>query len=72
MREGMRRLVMAIRWLSVLWLIGWALYIAFVPERVSDLLGDLLIELAFVLGPGFGGIAVAWILEGFVQKSGPK
>jgi hypothetical protein len=40
MREKVRRLATAIRSLSIIWLIGWTLYVVFDPVQLGPSLGS--------------------------------
>jgi hypothetical protein len=64
MREGVRRLVAAIRILSYLWLAGCVVIAVIHWDSAEERL-MLAGNTALAMLPGFAGLGLAWILDGF-------
>lgn len=67
MREGLRRLAIAVRWLSFVWLGGWIVYLALSDQRVFVPDSSLILG-AVILVPGIVGLLVAWALDRIAAK----
>jgi hypothetical protein len=68
MREGVRRLAVAIRWASILWIGGVVIaYLAFDGDLADAAVSDIVGGLIFMLLPGVLGLGLAWVLGGFAQ-----
>ena len=69
MRKGVRQLIVVTRVLSYLWLAG-CVVVAVVywdsPDKPLMKLGMVALSML----PGFGGLGLAWILEGFFRPDG--
>ena len=55
--------VVTLRVLAVVWLIGWAVYVAFWAEDRVSSPGDLVIALGILLIPAAVAFTVAWAIE---------
>lgn len=69
MREGLKRLSLAIKILSWVWIVGWLAYfyavrIAYGPEGTS------MIVRLLIASPGLIGLVVAWKLGDFAKSDG--
>lgn len=66
MREGVRRLIVAIKVVSYLWLAGCVVACV---VRWDSPEGPLIKSAmaAFAMLPGFAGLGLAWILQGFAR-----
>lgn len=60
---GGHRLATVVRCLSVLWVIGWALYVPFGPHQFGYSMREWVLTLIFVLAPFIIGFGWAWILD---------
>ncbi len=73
MREGIRRLGLAVAWISWAWLAGVAVF-AFYREWNDREVGNWLDEFLFnglLALPAILGLILAWVLEGFAKSDAP-
>ena len=66
MDKQRHRLSESLNWLAALWLVGWALYVAFLKERPTFSTGQTMVELAVLLIPAALAYAVSWALDRYV------
>ena len=69
MREGVRRLTIALRWLSFAWLGGGFIYFSLRNEPLGHDLGSSVLTGAAIFAPGVIGLFVGWWLEDFADRS---
>jgi hypothetical protein len=68
MREGVRRLSVAVWWLSVLWLGGSIIYITFNDEPMGHDLSSSVVAKGMIVAPGLIGLIAGWVLEAYAEK----
>lgn len=75
MREGIRRLSVALYWLGWLWLIGWGAYFTWEWWTMDVGQNTPAIGRLLIAAPALIPIVLAWILEGFAvpdDKNGSR
>ena len=64
----MRRIAVAVRWLSFAWLAGWIIYLPFSKEPLGHDLGSSILTGLAIFAPGVIGLAVGLWLDEFADK----
>ena len=72
MREGIRRLTVAIWVLGWVW-IGGVVLIGLMSDEFQDATwAERLLVGALLLAPGYAALGIAWLLDGFAKPDSPQ
>jgi hypothetical protein len=70
MRENLGRAAVAVRWLSLFWPVGAAVYAVFGAESYVNT-GAMLTRVAWVIVPACVLFFAAWVMQDFARKLPP-
>jgi hypothetical protein len=70
MREGLSQTATVVRWLSIAWPVGVAIYAVFGDAEYST--PGMLVIVAWAVVPAAGAFAAAWLLDVYAKTCRPS